>query len=471
MMRTGIFLNYAGGFLEAVDQVVELEKVGVDIALVAEAYSYDAISQLGFLAAKTSTIELGTGVVPIYIRTPTLLAMTAAGLDYVSDGRFRLGIGTSGPQVMEGFHGVPFDAPLGRTREVVDICRQVWRRERVQLRRQVLPDSAARRPGHRPRQAAAADQSPCPRTIPITIAALGPKNVELTAEIAEGWQPVFFYPEKADDVWGESLRAGFAKRDPALGPLDVMVSAPLAIGDDVDDRLAWAKPQLALYIGGMGARGKNFYHNLATRYGYGEVADHIQDLYLAGKKAEAIEAVPDELVRAVSLVGPRGLRQGTSCRLRRGRRHHAAAATAVRRPQRNGALRRGIARAAAVADYGESPAVPVDWSSAASSVLPFAASRSSYRAPRDSSRAGQDDHTQTFGALTLSVQIPGGSTVPTFADLGLPAAVVAVLAGNGIETPFPDPVRDAARFTGAAATYSAAAAPDPARLMRSCCRW
>src|ERR1700682_6020228 len=130
-MRTGIFLNYARGFLEAVHEVVELEKVGVDIALVAEAYSYDAISQLGFLAAKTSRIELATGVVPIYVRTPTLLAMTAAGLDYVSDGRFRLGIGTSGPQVMEGFHGVPFDAPLGRTREVVEICRQVWRRERV----------------------------------------------------------------------------------------------------------------------------------------------------------------------------------------------------------------------------------------------------------------------------------------------------------------------------------------------------
>jgi len=142
--------------------------------------------------------------------------------------------------------------------------------------------------------------------IPVTIAALGPKNVELTAEIAEGWQPVFFYPEKADDVWGESLRAGFAKRDPQLGRLDIMVSAPLAIGEDVDDRLAWTKPQLALYIGGMGARGRNFYHNLATRYGFGEIADHIQDLYLDGKKDEAIAAVPDELVRNVSLVGPRG---------------------------------------------------------------------------------------------------------------------------------------------------------------------
>jgi F420-dependent oxidoreductase-like protein len=305
-MRTGIFLSYAGGFREAADQVVEFEKRGVDIALVAEAYSFDAISQLGYLAAKTSTIELGSGVVPIYVRTPTLLAMTAAGLDYVSDGRFRLGIGTSGPQVMEGFHGVPFDAPMGRTREVIDICRQVWRREDVTYdgKYYQIPLPADRGTGlGKPLHLI---NHPVRERIPITVAALGPKNVELTAEIAEGWQPVFFYPEKADAVWGDALRAGFAKRDAALGPLDVMVSANLAIGDDVEDRLAWAKPQLALYIGGMGARGKNFYHNLATNYGFGEVANEIQDLYLAGKKTEAIAAVPDDLVRNTSLVGPPG---------------------------------------------------------------------------------------------------------------------------------------------------------------------
>lgn len=309
-MRTGIFLSYAGGFKEAAEQVVHLEKAGADIALVAEAYSFDAISQLGYLAAKTSTIELGTGVVPIYVRTPTLLAMTAAGLDYVSDGRFRLGIGTSGPQVMEGFHGVPFEAPMGRTREVVDICRQVWRREKVDYQGKhyqiPLPSEGPEARGTGLGKPLRLINHPVREDIPITIAALGPKNVELTAEIANGWQPVFFYPEKADDVWGDSLRAGYAKRDPALGPLDIMVSASLAIGEDVEDRLAWAKPQLALYIGGMGARGQNFYHKLATRYGFGEVADRIQDLFLAGKKEEAIAAVPDELVRHVSLVGPRG---------------------------------------------------------------------------------------------------------------------------------------------------------------------
>ena len=305
-MRTGIFLSYAGGFRETADHVAVLEKQGVDIVLVAEAYSFDAVSQLGYLAAKTSRIELGSGVVPIYTRTPTLLAMTAAGLDYVSEGRFRLGIGTSGPQVMEGFHGVPFDAPLGRTREVVEICRQVWRREKLthQGRNYQIPLPADRGTGlGKPLKLI---NQPVRERIPITIASLGPKNVELTAEIAEGWQPVFFYPERADEIWGEPLRAGLAKRDPALGHLDVMVGVSLAIGENVSDRLEWAKPQLALYIGGMGAKGHNFYHNVATRYGFGDVADRIQDLYLAGRKAEAIAAVPDELVRSVSLIGPRG---------------------------------------------------------------------------------------------------------------------------------------------------------------------
>ncbi|MCV7315435.1 LLM class F420-dependent oxidoreductase [Mycolicibacillus parakoreensis] len=305
-MRIGVQLGYSGGFKESVDQVVELERIGADVVMVAEAYSYDAISQLGYLAAKTTTIELGSGVVPIYIRTPSLLAMTAAGLDYVSDGRFRLGIGTSGPQVMEGFHGVAFDAPLARTREVVEICRQVWRREDVRHdgTHYQIPLPADRGTGlGKPLHLI---NHPVRERIPISIAALGPKNVALTAEIAEGWQPVFFHPEKADAVWGESLRTGYARRDPALGPLDVTVGAALAIGEDVGDRLEATKPMLALYLGGMGARGRNFYHQLATRYGFGAAADRIQELYLAGRKQEAIAAVPDELVRDVSLIGPRG---------------------------------------------------------------------------------------------------------------------------------------------------------------------
>jgi F420-dependent oxidoreductase-like protein len=305
-MRTGVFLSYSGDFRKSVEQVAVLEKQGVDLALVAEAYSFDAVSQLGYLAAKTSTIEIGSGVFPIYTRTPTLLAMTAAGLDYVSDGRFRLGIGTSGPQVMEGFHGLPFDAPMGRTREVVEICRQVWRREKVshQGKNYQIPLPPDRGTGLG--KSLRLINHPVRERIPIHIASLGEQNVTLTAEIAEGWQPIFYYPERADRVWGDALRAGTAKRDPELGELDVMVGVSLAIGDNVEERLEWAKPELALYIGGMGAKGKNFYHNVATKYGFGEAADRIQDLYLSGRKAEAIAAVPDELVRNISLIGPRG---------------------------------------------------------------------------------------------------------------------------------------------------------------------
>lgn len=306
-MRIGVALDYSGGFHEAVDRVVELEKAGIDVAMVAEAYAFDAISQLGFLAAKTSTVELASGVLPLYIRTPTLLAMTAAGLDYVSGGRFHLGIGTSGPQVIEGFHGVEFDAPLGRTREAVEICRQVWRRQQpLQYAgtHYQIPLPADRGTGlGKPLELI---NHPVRERIPSPIAALGPKNVELAAEIAEGWQPAFYYPDKAHLVWGKALAAGAAKRDRALGPLDVMVGTALAIGEDVEDRFGWIKPQLALYIGGMGARGRNFYHRLATRYGFGEAADRIQDLYLAGRQREAIEALPGELVRGVSLIGPRG---------------------------------------------------------------------------------------------------------------------------------------------------------------------
>jgi F420-dependent oxidoreductase-like protein len=305
-MRTGIFLNYSGGFLEAVDEVVELEKVGVDIALVAEAYSYDAISQLGFLAAKTSRIELATGVVPIYIRTPTLLAMTAAGLDYVSNGRFRLGIGTSGPQVMEGFHGVPFDAPLGRTREVVDICRQVWRRERVSYdgKYYQIPLPADRGTGlGKPLKII---NHPVRDRIPIILAAIGPRNVALAAEIAEGWQPLFFHPERAGAVWQAPLAEGLGRREPELGPLDVMASAPFAFTDDPQPLLRRHRAQLALYLGGMGARERNFSNDLARRYGFEEQAKLVQELYLSGRRDAAVAAVPEDLVRGTALVGPIG---------------------------------------------------------------------------------------------------------------------------------------------------------------------
>jgi len=303
-MHIGTMLNYSGGFNETVAEVAELEKAGVDIIFVPEAYSFDAVSQLGFLAAKTSTIKIASGIFQIYTRTPSLTAMTAAGLDFVSDGRFVMGLGASGPQVIEGFHGVKYDAPLGRTREVVEICRKVWRREKVEFQGKYYQIPLPAEKGTGLGKPLKIINHPVRDRIPIVIASLGPKNVELTAEIAEGWEPIFYHPEKAASVWGEPLAKGKAKRDPSLGELQVFASPALAIGDDVEHMLDWVRPGLALYIGGMGAKGKNFYNDLAVRYGYEKEAETIQDLYLSGKKDEAAAAVPDELVRAVSLIGP-----------------------------------------------------------------------------------------------------------------------------------------------------------------------
>ncbi|WIX89724.1 LLM class F420-dependent oxidoreductase [Amycolatopsis sp. DG1A-15b] len=305
-MKIGTGISYSGGFAESVADVVELEKAGLDVVFVPEAYSFDAVSQLGYLAAKTERVQLASGIFQIYTRTPTLTAMTAAGLDFVSDGRFILGLGASGPQVIEGFHGVKYDAPLGRTREIVDVCRQVWRRERVvhEGKHYTIPLPPEQGTGlGKPLKLI---NHPVRERIPVLLASIGPKNVALTAEIAEGWQPIFFHPEKAADVWGAALAEGKAKRDAALGELDTFVTVALAIGDDVEALLDHVRPVLALYIGGMGARGKNFYNDLACRYGYEAEAKLIQDLYLDGKKAEAAAAVPAELLRAISLVGPAG---------------------------------------------------------------------------------------------------------------------------------------------------------------------
>jgi F420-dependent oxidoreductase-like protein len=305
-MRIGTGISYSGGFAESVADVVELEKAGLDVVFVPEAYSFDAVSQLGYLAAKTERVQLASGIFQIYTRTPTLTAMTAAGLDFVSDGRFILGLGASGPQVIEGFHGVKYDAPLGRTREIVDVCRQVWRREPVvhEGKHYTIPLPPEQGTGlGKPLKLI---NHPVRERIPVLLASIGPKNVALTAEIAEGWQPIFFHPEKAADVWGASLAEGKAKRDAALGELETFVTVALAIGDDVEPLLDYVRPVLALYIGGMGARGKNFYNDLACRYGYEAEAKLIQDLYLDGKKEAAAAAVPAELLRAISLVGPAG---------------------------------------------------------------------------------------------------------------------------------------------------------------------
>ena len=306
-MRVGMMLNYAGGFSETVIALADFERAGLEIVFVPEAYSFDAVSQLGFIAARTTRLQIASGILPIYSRTPALTAMTAAGLDFVSDGRFTLGIGTSGPQVIEGWHGVPYDAPVGRTREIIEICRLVWRRERLDYhgKHYTLPLDGGNG-GTGLGKPLKLINHPVRERVPIVIAALGPKNVALAAELAEGWQPIFYLPEKADIAWAGPLAEGRARRPADLGALDVIASAPLAIGDDVTHLRELTRPMFALYIGGMGARDRNFYYDLACRFGYAREAELIQDAYLAGRKDEAAALVPAELVEKTALIGPRG---------------------------------------------------------------------------------------------------------------------------------------------------------------------
>ena len=210
-MRIGMALNYAGGFAETVEELADYEKAGLEIVFVPEAYSFDAVSQLGFIAAKTERLQIASGIFQLYSRTPALTAMTAAGLDYVSAGRFTLGIGASGPQVIEGWHGVPYDAPVGRTREIIEICRMVWRRERLEYagKHYTLPLPPGQGTGlGKPLKLI---YLPVRVRIPIFVAGMGPKNVQMIAELAEGWEPIFYFPERAAGVWDGPLAARSGK--------------------------------------------------------------------------------------------------------------------------------------------------------------------------------------------------------------------------------------------------------------------
>jgi F420-dependent oxidoreductase-like protein len=310
-MKLSMMINYAGGFEQAVNQVVELEKVGLDQVMIAEAYSFDAVSQVGYLAARTSRVQIGTGILNVYSRTAALMAMTAAGCDYVSGGRFILGLGASGPQVVEGFHGVPYQKPMVRIKEYIEACRLVWKREKPfeydgQTVQVPLPAGQGTGLG----RALKIINHPVRSDIPVWWASLKDRSVEATAEIADGWLPIFFVPEKFQQVWGTALKAGTAKRDPSLGPLQIAAGGMVAIGEDlVGDKqkaiLDHARAHTALYVGGMGARGKNFYNDITRAYGYEKEAVAVQDLYLEGKKDEAAAAVPGEMLELSHIVGPR----------------------------------------------------------------------------------------------------------------------------------------------------------------------
>ena len=219
-MRISMLMSYAAGFKDAVAEIVELEKAGLDVVWVPEAYSFDAPSAMGYLAAKTERVTIASGIVPVYTRTPSLLAMTAAGVDALSDGRAMLGLGASGPQVMEGFHGVPYHAPVGRLREIIEICRKVWRREKLEFsgKHYNIPLPADQGTGlGKPLKLI---NHPVRDEIPICVASLGKASVKMTAELADAWLPAFFSAEAVDGIWGESLAEGSAKRDPARAPLD-----------------------------------------------------------------------------------------------------------------------------------------------------------------------------------------------------------------------------------------------------------
>ncbi|MTV27452.1 LLM class F420-dependent oxidoreductase [Nitriliruptoraceae bacterium ZYF776] len=310
-MRIGFPLAYAGDVTQAADQVVAVERAGADVVWVAEAYGFDAVSVLGYLAARTETIAIGSAILNVYSRTPALLAQVAAGLDAVSGGRFELGLGASGPQVIEGWHGLPYRKPVARTREVVDLVRRMLRREVIEHDGDSFTLPLPPEQGTGLGKPLKMLTRPVRDEVPILLAALGSKNVELTAEVADGWLPIFFHPGRARETWGAALDAGAAKREAGRGALDVVAGGMLAIaeGEEREALLDLARPMYALYIGGMGAKGRNFYNDLVTSYGYGDAAAEIQDLYLEGRKDEAAALVPRELIEATNLVGSPGFVQ------------------------------------------------------------------------------------------------------------------------------------------------------------------
>lgn len=305
-MRLGLNVGYWGS--SPVDNVAlaqEADRLGFHSLWTAEAYGSDAVSPLVWLAAKTEKINVGTAIMQMTARAPAMAAMTAATIDLLTGGRMLVGIGASGPQVVEGWHGVPYGKPVTRAREYVGIMRKIWKREEPLEHHGEHYDIPCKG-GSGLGKPLKLIIHPLRPSIPIYLAAVGPNNVTLAAEIAEGWLPVFFSPDRMS-IYREWLDDGFAKAGGGkdLSNFDIAPTVSIHVGDDVNACRNTVKPFLALYIGGMGARDKNFYFNIACRYGYEEAAHKIQDFYLAGKKMEAVMAVPDELVDEVALCGPK----------------------------------------------------------------------------------------------------------------------------------------------------------------------
>jgi F420-dependent oxidoreductase-like protein len=304
-MRLALALNYSGANVALdLDKVLEAERLGYDSVWTAEAYGSDAVSPAAWVAARTTRIHVGTGIMQIPARTPAMTAMTAMTLDALSGGRFRLGLGVSGPQVVEGWHGQPFGRPLAKTREYVSVVRAILAREKpLEFRGEYyqIPYAGPGATGlGKPLKSILHGRA----SLPIYLAAVGPRNVALAAEIADGWIPVFFSARRGR-MFREWLDEGFQKAGRSAQAFDVMPMVSVVVGADVAACRAVVKPRVALYVGGMGARGRNFYNDIARRYGYEDAARRIQDLYLDGRKDEAAAAVPDALVDEVALCGPR----------------------------------------------------------------------------------------------------------------------------------------------------------------------
>jgi F420-dependent oxidoreductase-like protein len=304
-MKLAVHLGYSGPVASLdLDRVQEAERLGYDSVWTAEAYGSDAVVPAAWIAARTERIHVGTAIMQVAGRTPAMTAMTAMTLDGLSGGRFRLGLGVSGPQVVEGWHGQPFARPLARTREYVAIVRAILRREKpVEFQGQFyqIPYRGADATGLGKPLRSILHGRP---DLPIYLAAIGPRNVALAAEIADGWIPIFFSPSRMT-MFREWVDEGFRAAGRSGAGFEIMPSVGVIVGDDVGACRNAMKPRVALYVGGMGARGKNFYNELARRYGYDEAATTIQDLYLTGRKAEAEAAVPDALIDEISLCGPR----------------------------------------------------------------------------------------------------------------------------------------------------------------------
>jgi F420-dependent oxidoreductase-like protein len=302
-VKLGVSVGYWGLGLTITDQLEiaqTAEALGYDSIWTAEAYGSDAATVLAWLAARTSRIKLGAGIFQIPARSAAMTAMTAATIDNLSGGRMMLGLGTSGPQVSEGFHGVRFGKQLQRTREYVAVVRMALARQKIEFHGETLELPLPDGPG----KALKLTIRPVQERIPILLAVLGPKNVALAAEIADGWLPVFFSPEHTTSL-RVPLEEGAARAGRSLDDFRICPSVNVMISDDLESARNAMRPILALYIGGMGSREQNFYARLVSSYGFERAAEQIQDLYLAGKKTEAMFALPDELIDLLTIVGPR----------------------------------------------------------------------------------------------------------------------------------------------------------------------